>query len=415
MPLNLVGFSDADIHSYNTIIVGSGFAGAIAARRLADSGTGRILILEKRGVVGGNMHDECDEAGIMVHRYGPHIFHTDDADVWHYLQRFDEWTRYEHKVAGSWHGTHFPIPFNLNSLDIVFPENLASRLSAALIDTFGMDTEITVTDLRNFVDDDLSLVANFVYENVFTQFTEKQWGLSIEQLDPAVIARVPIRINRDDRAFTDAHQGIPTHGYTALFEKILDHPEIDIALNADATSLFDLQFETGGIEAPCSGVHIKGEPFTGDIIYTGPLDELFVARFGRLPYRSIDFVFETHAADSLLPCATVNFIISEEATRVTEFKKITGQSAPRTTLVKEYPCAYEDADKQVPCYAILTDSSRAHHARYVALVAQMPNFHILGRLAEFNYYNMDTIVKRALDLADRIAGGRNLAQLNSKG
>lgn len=405
MPLNFIGFSEVDIESYDTVVVGSGFAGAIAARRLADRANRRVLILEKRDHVGGNMYDEVDAAGIMVHRHGPHIFHTGNAEVWNYLQRFGAWREYEHKVAGAWRGTYFPIPFNLNSLDIVFPEELARRLARTLTDTFGADAQITVTDLRTFVDDDLALVANFVYENVFMQFTEKQWGLGIQQLDPSVIARVPIRVNRDDRAFTDAYQGIPASGYSALFASILDHPNIHIALGADATSLFDLQFDAGGIEAPCCGVRIKDRLFAGDIIYTGPLDELFVARFGRLPYRSIDFVYETHAVESMLPCATVNFIVSEKATRVTEFKKITGQTGSHTTLVKEYPCAYEDPDKQVPCYAILTDSSRAHHARYVALVSQLPNFHILGRLAEFSYYNMDTIVERALNLADSIAAG----------
>ncbi len=415
MALNTISLQEAEMSQYDTVVVGAGFAGSVVARRLADNGARRILILEKRRAIGGNMFDEYDEAGILVQRFGPHIFHTSEERTWRYLEKFCQWHPYEHEVKGAWNGTFFPIPFNLNSLDVVFDESTAQRLARTLIDTFGEGSEVTVTNLRTFVDDDLAQVASFVHENVFTQFTEKQWGLSVDQLDPEVIARVPIRISRDDRAFTDTFQGVPEGGYSKLFERLLDHPNIDIVLQADATSLFDLHFDEPGIEAPCSGISIKGQLFPGDIIYTGPLDELFVARFGRLPYRSIDFVYETHTAQHMLPCATVNFIVSETATRVSEFKRITGQKSNCTTLVKEYPCAYTDAERQVPCYAILTESSRSHHGRYVALVAQMPNFHILGRLAEFNYYNMDTIVAKALDLADRISDGRIRTSNNSKG
>lgn len=403
MSVSYIAYSDATIGDYDAIVVGAGFAGSVIARELAERGGFKILILEKRSHIAGNMYDERDSAGILVQRFGPHVFHTDSESVWRYVNRFCTWHPYEHHVIGYWKGKAIPIPFNIDSIEAVFPAKTALRLERTLVDTFGENAEMSITDLTRFEDPDLKELAEFVHDCVFTTFTLKQWGISLEDLDPGIAARVPVRANRDGRAFTDRHQGVPEEGYTAMFERMLDYPGIDIALETDATSKFDLQFQSGGVESPCTGIRIKDEAYTGEIIYTGPIDELFLWRFSRLAYRSVRFKFENRTTETMLPCGTVNYITDDEkATRITEFKHITGQKASTTTTVKEYPEEYTDPETQVPCYAILSNSSKEHYRRYAALVANLPNFHLLGRLAEYNYYNMDTIVERSLHLADEL-------------
>ena len=301
-------------------------------------------------------------------------------------------------------GTYMPVPFNKNSMEIAFGEERASQLIEKLIATFGDERKVTITELRSVDDHDLTEVADFIYKNVFLYYTQKQWGLTPEEVDPSVTARVPVFLSRDNRYFQDAYQGMPLEGYTPLFERMLDHERIMVCLETEAENVFELEFESNDENAPLSAILIKGAPFEGPIVYTGPLDELFLSRFGRLPYRSLDFVYETHDVEHVLPCGTVNFTVTEDYTRITEFKYLTGQVSDKTTIMKEYSHSYDDPKKQIPYYAIINDENAAHYERYRALTTSLPNFHPLGRLAEYRYYNMDVIIGRALALADELVG-----------
>ncbi|WP_139653099.1 UDP-galactopyranose mutase [Raoultibacter phocaeensis] len=402
MGVQVRSFKELDIADYDAIVVGSGFAGAVVARELAERAGMRVVVIEKREHIGGNMYDEYDEAGILVHRYGPHIFHTNDRRAFDYIKRFTAWRTYEHEVLADWYGTYLPVPFNKNSMEIAFGEEKAQHLTDKLIETFGDERKVTINELRAQADPELSEIADFIYKNVFLYYTQKQWGLTPEEVDPSVTARVPVFVSRDNRYFQDAYQGMPQDGYTALFESMLDHELIDICLSTEAESIFDLEFESNEEDAPLTAICIKDVEFTGPIVYTGPLDELFLSRFGRLPYRSLDFAYETHDAEHVLPCGTVNFTVTEDYTRITEFKYLTGQEHPKTTIMKEYSHPYDDPKTQIPYYAIINDENNAHYERYLKLTSGLCNFHPLGRLAEYRYYNMDVIIGRALALADEL-------------
>ena len=388
--------------SYDALVVGCGYAGSVCARRLAEACGMKVAILERRDHIAGNAYDYEDEAGILIHKYGPHIFHSNDKRAFDYARRFSGFLGYQHRVLADWYGTYMPVPFNKNSMEIAFGEEKAAHYIEKLIDTFGDERKVTINELREQDDPELAEIADFVYKNVFLYYTQKQWGLTPEEVDPSVTARVPVFISRDNRYFQDAYQGMPVFGYTKLFEEMLDHENIQVCLNTEAESVFELEFESEAEDAPLSAIKLHGKKFEGPIVYTGPLDELFLARFGRLPYRSLDFVYETFDKEHVLPCGTVNFTVTEDYTRITEFKYLTGQKSDKTTIMKEYSRAYEDPNTQTPYYAILSDENRAHYERYRALTAKLPNFYPLGRLAEYRYYNMDKIIGLALELSDKL-------------
>ncbi len=402
MGVQYTQFSDIDIADIDAVVVGSGFAGGVVARELAERGGKRVLIIEKRPHIAGNMYDEKDEAGILVHKYGPHIFHSNDKRAFDYARRFSGFLGYQHRVLADWYGTYMPVPFNKNSMEIAFGEEKAAHYIQKLIDTFGDERKVTINELREQDDPELAEIADFVYKNVFLYYTQKQWGLTPEEVDPSVTARVPVFISRDNRYFQDKYQGMPIFGYTKLFEEMLSHENIQVCLNTEAESVFELEFESDAEDAPLSAIKLKGQKFDGPIVYTGPLDELFLARFGRLPYRSLDFKYETYDKEHVLPCGTVNFTVTEDYTRITEFKYLTGQKSDKTTIMKEYSRPYDDPQTQTPYYAILSDENRAHYERYRALTAKLPNFYPLGRLAEYRYYNMDKIISLALELSDKL-------------
>ena len=381
---------------YDALIIGAGFAGAVTARQLAEAGR-RVLVLERRDHIGGNAYDRLDQAGVLIHQYGPHIFHTNDRQVYDYLSRFTPWLDYPHKVVanlpdGKGGRLEYPVPFNLNSLEIAFGPEEGGRLGEKLIAAYGPEKKVTILELRQNPDPEIAALADYVYEHVFVHYTMKQWGTTPEQIDPNTTARVPVFLSRDCRYFQDAYQGMPLHGYTRLFEAMLDHPGIQVRLNTDARDLLDL-----------SGPNIRfeGEAFDGPVVYTGAVDELFGCLFGRLPYRTLDFRFETHPVDLWQSHGTVNYTVDEPYTRITEFKHMTGQTLPgATTIVKEYSRAYTGAPEETPYYAIINPENNALYGRYAALAARHPQLHLLGRLAEYKYYNMDAIAARALALAD---------------
>ena len=377
---------------YDIIIIGTGYAGAVSARILAEKGK-KILIIEERDHIGGNAFDETDEHGILIHTYGPHIFHTKDKEVYDFLGRFTEWIPYHHKVVGNVYGKYIPIPFNLNSIRMVYEKEKAEDIIEKLISEYGKETAIPILRLRENKDEAIRELADYVYENVFVKYTGKQWGLKPDEIDPAVTARVPVILTERDGYFTDEYQAMPKEGYTALFKKMLAHPDIDIRLNTSARDI--LKLENGKILFECA-------EFEGKVIFTGMTDELFDRCFGSLPYRSLKFDFSYHNTDSYQPEAVVNYTVDEDFTRITEFKKMTGQKVKGTTIMKEYSLKFVPGTELIPYYAILNDENKALYNKYAGLATEYKNLYLLGRLAEYQYYNMDAITKKALELCERI-------------
>ena len=376
---------------YDCIIIGSGFAGAVAADLLAREKGKKVLVLERRSHVGGNCYDVEDDYGILIHQYGPHIFHTNLQKVYEYLSQYTEWYDYSHEVVGYINGTYMPIPFNLNTLKQVYGEEKAARLESKLIASYGEGSRVPILQLRQSEDEEIRDIAEFVYQNVFLKYTMKQWGQKPEEIDPAVTGRVPVLISHDNRYFQDQYQGMPLNGYTPMFEKMLKHENIEVRLNTDALSV--LEFADGKIL-------FEGREFSGIVVFTGAIDELFGCRYGKLPYRSLHFEFEHYEKEDFQPRAVVNYTVSEAFTRITEFKKLTGQHTAGTTIMKEYPMAYTGEDRQIPYYAIMNEENNRLYEKYKKLAEQYPNMYLIGRLAEYKYYNIDAIVARAMETVE---------------
>jgi len=386
---------------YDVLVIGAGFAGAVTAGELARRGGRKVLVLEKRDHVGGNAYDRLDDAGVLIHQYGPHIFHTNDKRVYDYLSQYTDWRNYQHKVVANipveGGRTLMPVPFNLISLEVAFGPKKAHELEEKLVKTYGAEKKVTILELRENPDPEIAALADYVYEHVFVRYTMKQWGQKPEDIDPNTTARVPVFLSRDCRYFQDTYQGMPLEGYTPIFEKILDHPNITVELGVDAAQRLTLKD---------GKVLLDGEVFQGPVVFTGAVDEFFGLKFGRLPYRTLDFKFETYEKQAYQTHGTVNYTMDEDFTRITEFKHLTGQRLGDsvTTIMKEYSKAYSGAADQVPYYAIINPENNALYAQYAALAAEYENLHLLGRLAEYKYYNMDAIVGRALALADQLLG-----------
>lgn len=388
---------DADLKKYDIWIAGAGYAGAVSARALAEKGK-KVLVLERRDHIGGNAYDCLDGHGVLIHKYGPHIFHTNDKKVFDFLSRFTEWRRYQHRVIANVPRDNpevvpahkktdgrffFPVPFNLDSLKNAFGEREGGRLGEKLLAAYPAQSQVTILELRQNPDPEVAAIADYVYEHVFVHYTMKQWGQKPEEIDPSTTARVPVRLSRDDRYFQDAYQGMPLEGYTKMFERMLDHPNIEVRLGVDARPILK---EAGG-----------------PVIYTGQVDELFGFQFGPLPYRTLDFQFETLPQDAFQTHGTVNYTVDQDFTRITEFKHLTGQELPGvTTIVKEYSRPYTGDPRETPYYAIINPENNALYAKYKAEADKKPNLYLLGRLAEYKYYNMDAIAARALELAERL-------------
>ena len=383
---------------YDCLVIGAGMAGAVAARELAERGDKQVLVLERRNHVGGNAYDHFDQDGVLIHQYGPHIFHTNNRRVFDYLSRFTAWRNYQHQVVANIPAAdgrqELPVPFNLVSLRAAFPPEQAAALEQKLLETYGAERKVTILELRESSDPDLRALADFVYEHVFVRYTMKQWGQKPEEIDPATTARVPVFLSEDCRYFQDIHQGMPLEGYTPMFQRLLDHPDITVETGVDAAARMKLGE---------NGILLDGAPFDGLVIYTGAADELFGCKYGRLPYRTLDFAFETYPVDFWQSHGTVNYTVDQDYTRITEFKHLTGQELPGvTTVMKEYSRAYTGEPGEIPYYAIINGENNALYARYQAEAGRYANLHLLGRLAEYKYYNMDAIAARALELCDEL-------------
>lgn len=385
--------------NYDVIIVGAGYAGSTAARVLAEKGN-HVLILEKRNHIGGNAYDYIDENHVRRHEYGPHLFHTNSDKAVEFLSRFTEWYPYEHRVLGYIQGKLVPIPFNLTSIEKVFEKEKADHLKQVLIDTYGMEKKVPILELRKNEDPTIKELAEFIFENVFKYYTMKQWGYTVEEIDPAVTGRVPVHISYDDRYFQDRFQQMPAEGFTPIFEKMLDHENIEVRLNVNAMDLVHVDPEHNTIT-------FEGKPFAGKLIYTGIVDELFGYCLGELPYRSLHFDIQTHTG-VFQPVCTVNYPTPEEVhpyTRITEYRHMMAScDSDTTTIAVEYPYAYDkDAEKgNIPYYPVFTGDSQAAYQAYVKLAEKVDNLYLLGRLAEYRYYNMDAIVERAITFAEEL-------------
>ena len=363
---------------YDYLVAGAGFAGAVLAEQLANEMGMRVLIVDKRDHVGGNTFDYYDAAGILVHKYGPHIFHTNSDEVVRYLSRFTEWHPYEHRVLASVDGMLLPIPINLDTINRMY----GLTLDAAGMQKFLAQRTVTPASIRTSEDICVSRVGRELYEKFFRNYTRKQWGLDPSELDASVAGRIPVRLDRDDRYFTDTFQAMPKHGYTRMFERMLDHPKITIRTGVNYAD----------VAAAYPGVKT---------IFTGPVDEFFDYRYGPLPYRSLEFKHETHDVETYQAAAVVNFPNDQAYTRVTEFKYLTGQVAAKTSIVFEYP--QEEGD---PYYPIPRPENAAIYAKYKELADRTAKVDFVGRLASYKYYNMDQVVAQALTLFRKIAGPR---------
>jgi UDP-galactopyranose mutase len=359
---------------FDYLIVGAGFAGSVLAERLASQSGKKILIVDIRNHIGGNAYDHYDAAGILVHKYGPHIFHTNSREVFEYLSHFTEWRSYEHRVLASVDGQLVPIPINLDTVNRLYGLNLTSFQVEEFFASHAEPKEY----IRTSEDVVVSKVGKELYEKFFRGYTRKQWGIDPSELDKSVTARVPTRTNRDDRYFTDTYQAMPLYGYTRMFEKMLSHPNIKIMLNTDYRE-------------------IVGVIPYHEMIYTGPVDEFFDYRYGKLPYRSLEFKHDTLNTPVHQTVAVVNYPNEHLYTRVTEFKYLTGQEHAKTSIVYEYP--RESGD---PYYPVPRPENAELYKKYKALADAAPDVNFVGRLATYKYYNMDQVVAQALTTYSRL-------------
>ena len=361
-------------YTYDYLIVGAGFAGSVLAERLASVGNKKILIIDKRNHIGGNAYDYYNDEGILVHKYGPHIFHTNSADVFNYLSKFTAWRNYQHKVLAQVDGQLLPIPINLNTINKYYGLNL----SGFEVEEFLASRAEKVYPIKTSEDVVISKVGRELYEKFFKSYTRKQWDLDPSELDASVTARVPTRTNKDDRYFTDSYQAMPLHGYTKMFEKMLSHPNIKIMLNTDYEEVMDdVSFRK--------------------LIFTGPIDEFFNYKYGKLPYRSLRFKFETVETPQFQETGTINYPNDYGFTRITEFKHLTGQKHDKTTVVYEFPEATGD-----PYYPVPRPENDQLYKKYAAMANQLTNTYFVGRLATYRYYNMDQVVAQALTTFKKI-------------
>ena len=373
---------------FDIVIAGAGISGAVLAERFAQDSNKKVLLIERRQHIGGNCYDEIDGNGILIHKYGPHLFHTDDAEIFEYLSKFTAWQTYQHKVLAMIDGQAVPLPFNFNTLYKVFPQNLAARLETALLQNFEYGKKIPILELKNSPSADLQFLADFVYEKIFLHYTEKQWNLPPNKIDGAVTARVPVSISRDDSYFADKFQAVPKFGYTALIQNLLAHKNIKLMLNTAFNEVAKLRD---------GKIYLFDSEFTGKIFYTGLLDELFNYKFGALEYRSVDMKFESVDAENFQAAATVNYPNNYNFTRITEFKHIHPAKSARTTILKEFPQNYVAGENE-PYYPVFTDAAKTAHAKYFTELKNYPQISAVGRLAEYKYFDMDDAVKRALEV-----------------
>jgi UDP-galactopyranose mutase len=381
---------------YDAIVIGAGFAGSVFARVMAEANK-RVLVIEKRTTIGGNMYDEYTD-DILVHKYGPHIFHTNHPKVFDFLRRFSSWYEYEHRVVGKIDGKLVPIPFNFTSIDTLFDGDTAGELKTRLALTFGMNTTVSVFDLFNHPDERIKNFGQYVYNKVFAGYSVKQWAVPIDQIDISTINRVPVVIGYEDRYFSDSIQVMPQKGYTHLFAELLSHENITVNRNTHAKDKIHFNFDEHKI-------FFEDEEYKGIFFFTGAVDELLDYKYGILPYRSLDLVFENIESEQFQTVAVVNYPNDEAWTRITEFKHFTipeKSQSKQTIILKEYPVSYDPEMERERFYPIVNETNKAIYDQYVHDLQGFDNLYLCGRLAEYKYYNMDSVIAQALKVAEQI-------------
>ncbi len=374
------------------IVVGAGLSGATVARLFAESGK-QVIVFDKRQTVGGNAYDFVDKNGILVQPYGPHIFHTNEKSVFDFLSQFTEWKSYEHRVLANVNGKHVPVPFNLTSLIKLYPQDKAEELKRILVEEIGFDKKVPILQLKKHENVEVRKFANFVYKNIFYTYTTKQWGFRPEELGEAVMNRVPVYVSFEDRYFTDTFQQMPKNGFAEMVSNMLSHPNIKVKLGTDFKEVIGL-YE--------GQILFYGKPLEGTLIYTGCVDELFDYKYGVLPYRTLKFKFKTKKSTSFQDAAVVNYTTSARFTRITEFTKFTCEPKDKTVIVYEYPKAFRNKKKDIPYYPIPVSKNNAHYEEYRDEAKKYADLHLLGRLANYKYINMDVAVKNAMNLFEEL-------------
>lgn len=372
--------------SQTNIIVGSGFSGSTMARLIAENFGEKVVVVDKKDHIAGNSYDYRDENGIMIHKYGSHIFHTNNEKVWSFLKKFTDFNTYMHEVVGILDGIEAQIPFNFTTLYQIFPETLAKRLEEKLLKKFEYNKKVPILEFQKQDDEDLKFLAEYVYEKIFLNYTTKQWGVSPKDVDGAVTARVPVYLSKDNRYFQDKYQGIPLEGYTKVVEKMLDYPNIEVVLNKDFA---EFKKENSDL--------VKN----ARIFYTGSIDEFFDYKFGKLPYRSVNFKFETHNREFYQTHACINYPNNYDFTRIHEYKHYLNDKSEKTVIAKEYSEFFE-LGKNERYYPIASEENAKLYQKYLDEAKNLKDVYFFGRLGDYKYYNMDLAVARAIELFEEV-------------
>lgn len=372
--------------SQTNIIVGSGFSGSTMARLIAEKLDEKVVVVDKKDHIAGNSYDYRDENGIMIHKYGSHIFHTNNEKVWSFLKQFTDFNTYMHEVVGILDGIEAQIPFNFTTLYQIFPETLAKRLEEKLLKKFEYNKKVPILEFQKQDDEDLKFLAEYVYEKIFLNYTTKQWGVSPKDVDGAVTARVPVYLSKDNRYFQDKYQGIPLESYTKVVEKMLDHPNIEVVLNKDFA-----KFKKENSDL------VKN----ARIFYTGSIDEFFDYKFGKLPYRSVNFKFETHNREFYQTHACINYPNNYDFTRIHEYKHYLNDKSEKTVIAKEYSEFFE-LGKNERYYPIASEENAKLYQKYLDEAKNLKDVYFFGRLGDYKYYNMDLAVARAIELFEEV-------------
>lgn len=374
------------------LVIGSGLTGAVIARELAEAGN-RIEIWERRMHIGGNMYDYVDSHGFLVQKYGPHLFHTNRRELYDYMRRFETWKEQKLLCGAIWGGRYTPTPFNFTTIDIFYPADEAAALKEKLREAFAGRDLVPVMEILHHEDKEIRGYGEFLFHNDYAPYTAKQWNLLPTDIDPSVLARVPVRMSYRDGYFEDTYQVMPEHSFSNFFENLLDHPNIRVSLSVEALDHLKVKEDTLLLDGKCCDI---------PVIYTGALDELFQCIYGRLPYRSLHFEWEFTGKDSYQPAPVVAYPQELGYTRITEYKKLPVQDGKGSSYAIEYPAAYEPDKGSEPYYPVLTETSKALYDKYYKRAKQIKNLIFCGRLADFKYYNMDQALARALSEAAQI-------------
>lgn len=376
----------------NALVVGCGLSGAVIARELAEKGY-KVRIIEKRDHIGGNMYDHIDEHGILIHKYGPHTFHTNKKELYDYICRYGEWDEYQLTCGAEINGICTPTPFNYKTIDDFYPESEAAYIKKEIEKTFPNQDHATVVETLDCGNKNVVNYAQFLFDNDYSLYSAKQWGVSPKEIDPSILKRVPLRFNYKEGYFDDKYQVMPHISYTNFFNNLLDHPNISVELNVDALLILEIKENS---------IYENGVKINFPIVYTGPLDELFDCCYGKLPYRSLRFEFKHENIDSFQKYPVVAYPQAKDFVRIIEYKKLPIQNVKGTTYEVEYAIPYQKGIDNEPYYPLLTEESKSIYTKYSMKASNVENLYVCGRLGNFKYYNMDQALENALKVLNLI-------------